>query len=177
MAAVPDGPALARAIVTLGDDAELRHAAALAELPLERVLEVRDELTDAGVLRPGELRFVHAIIHEAVKTGVPEGRRALDHRRAARLLAGERLPPELVAAHLLDSEPAGEEWAADQLVSAAAVARERGAPAFAVRLLKRAQAESPGGAAPPALLARLGAAELEAGRPPAAIEHLSAALA
>jgi len=177
VAAVPDGPPLARAIVTLGDDAELRHVAALLELPLERVLEVRDELTDAGVLRPGELRFVHSIIREAVKTGVPAGRRALDHRRAARLLADERLPPELVAAHLLDSEPAGEQWAAEQLVEAAAVARQRGAPAFAVRLLERARAESSGGAARLDLLARLGAAELEAGRAPAAIEHLSAALA
>ena len=177
VAAVPDGPALARAVVTLGDDAEPRHVAALAELPLERVLVVQDELAGADLLRPGELRFSHAIMREAVKTSVPAGRRALDHRRAARLLADEGLQPERVAAHLLDSEPAGEAWAVDQLVEAAAVARERGAPAHAVELLERAQAEAPGGARQPELLTRLGTAELEAGRAAAAAEHLTAALA
>ena len=177
VAAVPDGPALARAVVTLGDDAEPRHVAALAELPFERVLVVQDELAGADLLRPGELRFSHAIMREAVKTSVPAGRRALDHRRAARLLADEGLQPERVAAHLLDSEPAGEAWAVDQLVEAAAVARERGAPAYAVELLERAQAEAPGGAGQPELLARLGTAELEAGRAAAAAEHLTAALA
>jgi DNA-binding CsgD family transcriptional regulator len=177
VAAVPDGPALARALVTLGDQAELRQAATLAELSLERALEVRDELTAAGILRADELRFAHAIVRDAVASAVAPGRQALDHRRAARLLADEGLSSERVAAHLLDSEPAGEEWALEQLVDAAAVARERGAPALAVRLLERARAEARGDSRQAELLARLGTAELEAGNAPSAVEHLTEALA
>ena len=90
VAAVAEGPALARALVTLGEHAELRQAATLAELTLERSLEVRDELIGAGILRPDELCFAHAIIRDAVASSVSPGRQALDHRRAARLLAGER---------------------------------------------------------------------------------------
>ncbi len=177
VAAVLNGPELARTLVTLGDQAELRQAATLAELSMERALEVRDELTAAGILRVDELRFAHAIIRDAVATAVAPGRQALDHRRAARLLADERASSERVAAHLLDSEPIGEEWAVEQLVEAAAVARERGAPAFAVRLLERARAEGPADGRRTELLARLGTAELEAGNAPSAVEHLTAALA
>ena len=177
VAAVRDGPALARALVTLGEQAELRQAATLAGLSLTRVLEVRDELIAADILRADELRFAHAIIRDAVASAVAPGRQALDHRRAARLLADERVSCERVAAHLLDSEPAGEDWAVDQLVEAAAEARERGAPAVAVRLLERARAEAPGGPRRAELLSRLGTAELEAGKAPAAVEHLSEALA
>ena len=177
VATVAEGPALARAFVTLGENAELRQAATLAELTLERSLDVRDELIGAGILRPDELCFAHAIIRDAVASSVSPGRQALDHRRAARLLADERAAPERVAAHLLDSEPAGEAWAVEQLVEAAAVARERGAPAVAVRLLERARAESAGQARRAELLARLGTAELEAGQAPAAVEHLTEALA
>lgn len=175
--AATEGPDIARALLVLGDDAEPRHLAALAEVQFERTLEVLDALVDAGILagaRPP--RFAHGIVRGAVESRAPDGRLALDNRRAAALLAEESAAPERIASHLLESEPAGEPWAAETLLQAAAIARNRGAPERAAELLDRALAEPPDPARRPEVLARLGAAELEAGQANAAVEHLSEAL-
>ncbi len=176
--AAADGPDVARALLVLGDDSEPRHLATLAEVPFERVLEVLDALVEAGILagaRPP--RFAHGIVREAVARRAPAGRLALGNRRAAELLAAEGASPERIAAHLLDSEPAGEDWATRTLMEAAAIARARGAPARAAAVLERALAEPPSAATRPEVLARLGAAELEAGQVGAAAAYLSEALA
>jgi fructose-bisphosphate aldolase class II len=99
-----------------------------------------------------------------VATRAAPGRLALDNRRAAVLLAAEDAAPERVAAHLLESEPAGEAWPAETLVRAAAVARGRGASERAVAALERALSEPPPSAMCADVLARLGSAELEAGK-------------
>ncbi len=172
-----EGPALTEALVVLGDDAEPRQLAELAGVPLEKAVEVLDALVDAGVLaRSSPARFTHAIVRASIERRVGEGRRALAHRRAARMLADEGAAPERVAAHLLRSEPAGEGWAVDVLLEAGEVARGRGAPARAAANFERALAEPPERERRPEVLALLGTAELEAGSTQAAAEHLAEAL-
>ncbi len=63
----PQAGRLARAVAVLGDGAELRHAAPLADLPVERAIQLADALMGAGVLRrePG-LSFVHPVVRAAV---------------------------------------------------------------------------------------------------------------
>jgi ATP/maltotriose-dependent transcriptional regulator MalT len=176
--AAAEGPDLARALLVLGDGAEPRNLAALAEVPFERALEVLDALADAGILssaRPPQ--FAHGIVRAAVYRRTPDGRLALDNRRAAALLADEHAAAERIASHLLESEPAGEAWAAETLLEAASTARSRGSPERAAELLDRALAEPPAPDRRTEVLARLGAAELEAGHAGAAAAHLSHALA
>jgi hypothetical protein len=61
----------------VGREAELRHAAALADVPLEAAAEAADHLAGAGLLEPGRpLRFAHPILRSVVYAAVPAGRRA-----------------------------------------------------------------------------------------------------
>jgi AAA ATPase domain len=176
-AAAAEGRAVAQALVVLGDDAEPRHVAELTGLPFERVVEVLEALARTGVLGSSwPPRFAHAIVRGACERRMSPGRIALDHRAAALMLAAEGAPPEQAAAHVLRTEPAGEPWAVEVLLSAAAAARDRGAPERAVRLLERALAEPPAAEARGQVLGRLGTAELEAGQGAASVEHLRAGL-
>jgi tetratricopeptide (TPR) repeat protein len=177
-AAAAEGRAVAQALVVLGDDAEPRHVAKLTGLRFERAVEVLEALARSGVLGSSSPpRFAHAIVRAAFERRMPPGRTALDHREAALILAAEGAPAERAAAHLLRTEPAGETWAVEVLVEAASVARARGAPERAARLLERALAEPPGPEARGQVLGRLGTAELEAGRAEASIVHLEQGLA
>jgi DNA-binding CsgD family transcriptional regulator len=94
---------------------------------------------------------------------------------AARLLGGEGASPDRVALHLLNAEPAGEQWVVEALRAAAAAAGVRGAPEQAAGYLRRALREPPAASEQAALLHQLGAAELLA-RDPAATDHLAQAL-
>jgi DNA-binding CsgD family transcriptional regulator len=164
----PDALALAKAVSVLDTDAELRHAAALAELDQRAAESAADALTAAHILAPGRpLRFAHPIMRRAVYQDLPEARRAADHARAARLLDSEGGDPDRAAVQLLAAEPAADAWALDRLRAAAGRALARGAPEAAVALLRRALAEPP---APPewaATLLELGRAERLAGEPDA----------
>lgn len=174
----PEAEALVFAVAVLGVDAELRHAAALAELDEDTAAAMADALSNAAILRTGRpLEFVHPIVRQAMYAQLPAGARALAHARAARMLAAEQQPPERVAVHLLVSEPTGgDAWVVDALASAARVARERGAPDMAIAYLERALLEPPRPELRTRMLADLGRAEAFAGRS-AAVEHLEAAFA
>jgi DNA-binding CsgD family transcriptional regulator len=169
--------ALARAVVTLGGDAALRHAAALAGVRADRAVGLCDRLVDVGVLTPGRpLRFVHPVIGEAIRDDMGAGERAGLHARAARLLAADGQSADRIAPQLLLTDTLGDPWVADTLREAAAIARSRGAPDAASRWLERALAE---GASEdrPALLRELGEAQWLAGEIEPALTHLRAALA
>jgi DNA-binding CsgD family transcriptional regulator len=169
------GASLARAIAVLGPDAELRHAAALADLPQRDAAIAADALATAGILRPGRpLEFVHPLVRSAIHADVPPAERALAHAAAARLLADEA-PAERVATHLLASEPSGDRWAVDILRTAAGSALEGGVPEAAVTYLRRALAEPPPPEARGEVLFELGRAEMGS-YDPAAPEHLQQAL-
>jgi DNA-binding CsgD family transcriptional regulator len=177
-AAAAEGRAVAQALVVLGDEAEPRHVSKLTGLRFERVVEVLEALARTGVLGSSSPpRFAHAIVRTAFERRMPPGRLALDHREAALMLTAEGAPPERAAAHLLRTEPAGETWSVEVLLEAARVARARGAPEHAARLLERALAEPPGPEARGQVLGRLGTAELEAGQGEASIGHLEQGLA
>ncbi|MBV9796606.1 MAG: AAA family ATPase [Solirubrobacterales bacterium] len=168
------GP-LARAAAVLGE-AELRLAAALAEVDPGPAATAADELAAAGILEEDRpLRFVHPIVRAAVDADLSPGERAGLHAAAARALANEGEPAQRVAAHLLATDPAGDGWVVDSLCAAAKAAITNGAPDSAVAYLRRALAEPPPEAVRADLLRELGFAEHYADDPQAAT-HLETAL-
>jgi len=172
----PEALALARAVSVLDTDAELRHAAALAELDPPAAQGAADALAAAHILAPGRpLRFAHPIMRSAVYEDLPHSRRAGDHARAARLLDSEGGDPDRAAVHLLAAEPAADAWALHTLRAAAGRALARGAPEAAAALMRRAVAEPPAQIEWAATLLDLGRAERLAGAPDA-VEHLRQAL-
>jgi DNA-binding CsgD family transcriptional regulator len=169
-------PELARAIAVLGDGAELRHAAPLADLPVERAIQLADALMGAGVLRrePG-LSFVHPVVRVAMDADRPEFERAEAHRRAAGMLMDEDASLERVAPHLLAGRPDNDPRAVEVLLEAGKRALAGGAPDSAIRLLRRALDEPPPPERRADVLVALGRAEGAAGDP-SAIERLTGAL-
>jgi DNA-binding CsgD family transcriptional regulator len=173
------GPAagdLARAVAILGDGAQLRHAAALAEVALADAAAAADELAGIGVFEPGTpLRFVHPIVRMAVHDDIPEAGRGLHHAEAARLLAADGADLDAVCAHLLVCEPAGSREVVERLRTAAARALGRGGAESAASYLRRALAETADVSLRAGLLAELGWAEKVVGDP-AAAGHLRESL-
>ena len=140
--AVPAAVELARAVAVLDGDAELRHAVALAGLPLSAGEGAADELTLARLLRAGRpLRFAHPLLRAAVEDELPAARLSAAHRLAGALLDAEPALADRAAAHLLACEPAADQWVSHKLRAAGERATARGAPEAAVRLLERARRE------------------------------------
>ena len=161
----PRAPALAQALATLGDDCELRHAAAIAGLPMPDAIGVAAGLVRAEVLVAGDPpRFLHPVVLDAVAASIPAGERDAAHLRAARLLHADGAPAGQVAAHLTRVHPAGDPWVVGRLREAARVAITAGAAAAAAALLARALAEPPPSAERVELLREAARAELGAGR-------------
>ena len=157
---------LARAAAVLGE-ADLRLAAGLAGL---------DPGAAAGILEAGRpLRFVHPIVRAGVEADLTPGERAGLHAAAARRLADEGASSHRVVAHLLATDPAGDDWVAGALLVAARSAIASGAPDSAVAYLRRALAEPPPAPLRPGVLLELGFAESYTADPQAAA-HLEQAL-
>ena len=174
LARFPDpARALARAASIVGDHALLRHAASIAELDERTAAKAADELRAGRILDEGRrLTFLHPIIRSAVHEELTAWARSDGHGRAARLLDDEDAPPERVAAHLLETEPSGSEWACERLRAAAREALPRGAPDASVTYLRRALEEPPADDDRPGLLLELGLAEALTLDLEPAIEHL-----
>lgn len=165
--------ALAGALAVL-ERADLRQAAAIAELDEEEAVEAADALADAEILARGlPLGFAHPILRAVLYEDLNPASRDQLHRRAALLLARSGDVPAVVASHLERSAPGGEGWAAEALESAGRQALARGSPEAAAKSLRRALAESAGGDQAE-LLHRLGEAEAASGDP-GATERLAAA--
>ncbi|HEY3866123.1 MAG TPA: AAA family ATPase [Solirubrobacteraceae bacterium] len=168
--------AVAHSLAILGDGAELRQAAALASLDLDRAALAAEALVCDGILDQGAApRFVHPLLRGAVYGSIGARHRARLHAAAATLLAAEHAEPQAIAAHLLNADPAGEEANVEHLRAAARAALSRGAPSVAVTDLRRALAEPPAEDRLGAVLAELGRAELVV-RDSAAGVHLQGAL-
>ena len=76
--------ALANAVAVLGDQAELRHAAALASLDNPTALGAAEQLAQAEILDASMLlSFLHPLVRTAVYAGIPAPVRADEHGRAA----------------------------------------------------------------------------------------------
>jgi DNA-binding CsgD family transcriptional regulator len=167
---------LAQAVSVLGDVATLAHAAALAGLDHREAADIVDALVKDEILRGGEpLRFVHPLVRAAVYADTPAARRSQLHRVAADVLERDHAGPELVGMHLLHVPRAAAADTITRLRAAAVAARRHGAPAAAVRYLRRALAEPPSPEVLGAVLLELADAESQNGDP-AAVEHLQAAL-
>ena len=171
----PEATALAKAVAVLGDDADPRQAAELAELDERAASEAVAALVRVDVLRSQRpLGFVHPLIRAAVYDSLTQLEREGGHERAAALLAAAGAEPERVASQLLRSPPAGRQESVATLREAARHASTRGASESAVAYLRRALDEPPDAAERADLLVELGSAETRISGE-AAVEHLQAA--
>jgi DNA-binding CsgD family transcriptional regulator len=172
----PTAARLARAVAML-EAGELDHAAALAGLDRAEAAAAADTLEAAGILAPGRpLAFIHPIVRTGIYEELGSAERARSHREAARLLAESHAPEEQIVEHLLASDPTGEAWIVERLVSVARAAARSGAPETAAVYLARALAEPPAPEQRSKLLLELGVAEDNAGLSDA-YGHLEAAMA
>jgi DNA-binding CsgD family transcriptional regulator len=171
----PDATALAQAVAVLGTQVELRHAAILAEMDIKTAGTAVDALAEAHILRSTKpLDFLHPLIGTAVQGTLPPRSAMAAHRRAAALLAADGQPPDVIAAHLIATDPASDPWTVEQLRNAARIAFERGAHAGAITYLERALDEGSDVDHQAQLLLELGTVEALSAQP-AAFEHLTAA--
>ncbi len=165
-----DAAGVARAVAILGDDAQLRHVAALIGRDADRVAAAADALAAGEILRPagpGLLRFAHPLLASAVYADVGAGERAALHRRAAEILYDEGIASQRVAAHLLPSAGSGESWVVEVLCAEASRAITVGAPESAASYLRRALEEPPSADARSGVLRQLGLSEAATGLPTA----------
>lgn len=168
----PQAVSLARAVAVLGEDVAIRHAAAVAGLDSGEAAAVSGSLARSAVFADSTpLGFAHSVLRAAVETDTPAASRALLHARAAQALHDEGAGPDLVAAHIVASEPGLVDGAREWLVAAAETALQRGLPAEAARFLTRFSDEP--GPDQPTVRRLLGIALLRAGDA-AGIEHLEA---
>jgi DNA-binding CsgD family transcriptional regulator/tetratricopeptide (TPR) repeat protein len=163
---------LAEAVAILGDEADPRHAAELADLDERAVSEAAGALARVDVLRPQPpFGFVHPLIRAGVYETLAPLERGAGHARAARLLRDADEDPERVAAHLLLAPPTADAEVVATLREAARRAGARGASESAVAYLRRALAEPPPDADRADLLLELGSTEAHV-TGEAGVEHL-----
>jgi tetratricopeptide (TPR) repeat protein len=156
----PQATRLAQAVALLGDGADARQAAALAELDERATSAAANALARVDVLRPEPpLAFVHPLVRAGVYETLAPVERDMGHARAARLLGEAGADPERVAAHLLLVPPAADPEVVVTLREAAQHAGARGASDSAVAYLRRALAEPPPDTERADLLLELGSAE------------------
>jgi DNA-binding NarL/FixJ family response regulator len=108
-------------------------------------MRLADQLRAAGLLDADDDRYrlVHPLVASALYAGLPPGDRALRHARAAQVLESEHADPELIALHLLHTQPGRVAATVATLRVAARRASLRGAPESAAVFLRRALAEPP----------------------------------
>jgi DNA-binding CsgD family transcriptional regulator len=135
---------LAESVAVLGTDAELRHAAALSEISVERALVIWDGLSRAEILQARQpLEFIHPIARTAVYREMAAGKRSRAHRLAAEILAADRAEWHRIATHAFACEPAADPAVVRWLRIAAQGAVRAGAPDAAAAYLRRALEEPP----------------------------------
>ena len=134
---------LLEAAAVLGE-ADIRVAAGVAELEHDEAGALADVLADVGLLGWGHpLAFVHPLERRSVYAAITPAHRARLHGHAAHLLAGLGADVATIAAHLMVSDPSGDEWTATVLFDAAYHELESGDLVQAARLLERADREAP----------------------------------
>jgi DNA-binding CsgD family transcriptional regulator len=167
---------LAQALAVLGDDCELRLAAAIAGVAMSDATRLAADLQRCEVLAADNPpRFMHPVLREAIEASLGSDDRDVAHRSAARLLHADGAPAGQVAAHLVAVRPAGDCWVVTRLREAAHMAMKSGAPQAAADLLGRVRAEPPPPDQRVAVLRELARAEASAGRETACL-HLEEAL-
>ena len=162
----PAARALSKAAAVLGDDAAIGDVIRLADLGQDVGLVAAAELVQANVLASTDpIMFAHGIIRMAIYNVLEPAERLTLHSRSAKLLADRRSAPEAVAEHLMKCGAIDETWGVGALHDAGRAATRKGAPAAAIRYLRRAFEASDAHTVPPRLLIDLGLAEAAAGEP------------
>jgi DNA-binding CsgD family transcriptional regulator len=173
----PEAIAVIRAAAILGDGAELRDVATLAELEGSAAGQAASMLVRSELLRQEEpLEFIHPVVRTAVLGDVDVGERMRLHHRAALTLLDAGSPPEQAAAHLQQTIPAGDPFVVATLLHAAQRSLSRGAPEAAIVYLRRALDEPPEPDQRREVLAELGIAESAIGLADDAAVHLRQSL-
>ena len=150
------------------DRAPVITAARLAGIDPDEASAYCGQLVRAGILRDVRpLEFEHALVRDAVVSGLTAGERAGLHAHAARMLGEAGAAPEAVAVHLLHVDPRGDEAVVTTLADAGRRALASGALDEAAGCLARALAEPPAAGERSALLLDLARAEHGLGRPEA----------
>jgi DNA-binding CsgD family transcriptional regulator len=160
LARLGDGPSRLADAVAVLETAPLITAARLVGVDTQQASKDGERLVRAGILRDARpLEFQHALVREAVLSGLSAGERARWHADAAGMLAESGAPPEAVAVHLLHAEPRGDQAVASTLAEAGRRALASGALNEAATSLARALAEPPGTPERSTLLLELARAE------------------
>ena len=155
---------LAHALAVLGDGCQLRHAAEIIGMDVDSAVRLAAGLIEVEVLVATDPpRFLHPIVRDAVAASQASDERHAAHRSAARVLEREGAAPGLVAAHLLQAQPAGDARVTACLRQAARAAMDASAPRDAGILLRRALDEPPLPAERVSVLRELAAADANAG--------------
>lgn len=145
LARLPRGAArVARSLAVLGESAEIRYVAGLADMDTRAVSGTLGGLSRSRIIddaRP--LRFVHPIVRRSIYEELTASERSYQHGRAARLLAADGAPDEAIAAHLLLAEPDGDPLTVARLRNVARRSLSRGDADTAHRYLERAGREPP----------------------------------
>ena len=130
---------LATAASVLGDEAALTDAVRLAGLRPDEGRAAADELVTAHILTSSDpILFAHRMVRMTIHDMLPPRKRIAFHAYAAKVLAANRTEPEVVAEHLLLAGPPQDPWSVSALHEAGRSAARKGAPAAAVRYLRRA---------------------------------------
>jgi DNA-binding CsgD family transcriptional regulator len=156
----PEATLLARAVAILGDDVELHHAAAVADLDREDAVDAAAMLGRTDILRAElPLGFVHPVVRAAVYSGLPPAERERGHARAAAILTESTAPVEQVASQLLLVSPSADALVVATLREAASRSLAQGAAETSVAYLCRALEEPPRPEERADVLHELGSAE------------------
>ncbi|MFF3324891.1 ATP-binding protein [Streptomyces sp. NPDC002889] len=167
---------LAWAVAVLGSEATFSLAASLAALGPAESAEAADVLRTERILTYGlKPEFVHPLIATAVYRAIPPAMRVALHGKAAWDLVEAGEGPAVAARHLLETQPEGDAWVAEQLREAAQEYVRRGAPDAARRCLSRALREPPPARLRARVLHELGSPAL-LHDPAVTVNHLRAAL-
>ncbi|HJQ05962.1 MAG TPA: AAA family ATPase [Nocardioides sp.] len=171
----PAGLDVACAAAVLGDDASVRHVAAVAGIRVDHVGRTVGALAAASLVAGTDpIRLVHPLLEEALLEAATEDQRSDWHARAAEVLAADGALPGKVAAHLVRTLPSDDPRHRDWLAAAVDAATSAGAPATAAVYLRRLLEEDLAPSARAAALHRLGLAEAQC-FVPGATDHLVAA--
>jgi ATP/maltotriose-dependent transcriptional regulator MalT len=126
------------AAAVAGEPFDVELAAAVAELPPGRALDLLDALVASELVRPDpgspRFRFRHPLVRRAVYDWLPAGRRIRFHREAAAALARRGASAPAIARHVAVAASPGDSRAAELLAAAAREVQPE-APASAARWL------------------------------------------
>lgn len=159
--------AAAHAIAVLGPSSTHSRIAAITGLSVAQVRIGLDRLAvDQLITTDPAIEFVHPLMRAAAYEDLGAPGRGTMHASAAQRLAYERVDADVVASHLLEAVPAGDQDTVDRLRAAARRAAGRAAHDTAARYLERALAEPPTGRRRHEVLTDLG--RVQVGSAPAA---------